>query len=105
MTVDVAYAVSEKVFQLHVLDYGRMFGWKVMHISDSRRSYSRGFFDCVFAKEGRVIFAELKKMKGKLTPAQEEWRDAVKDGPNEYYLWRPDSWDEIERVLGPGETT
>ncbi len=99
--VDVAHAVSEKVFQLRVLDYAAEQGWEFMHISDSRRSYSRGFPDCVFARGGRLMFVELKTMTGRVTGAQARWATVLKAGPAEYYLWRPDCWGDIERILGP----
>lgn len=56
-----------------------------------------GYVDLTMARDGRVIFAELKTEKGKLSPAQEEWRDALEG--QEYYLWRPSHWPIIERVL------
>ncbi|MCL6476465.1 MAG: hypothetical protein K6U75_15600 [Firmicutes bacterium] len=35
-----------------------------------------------------------------MTPAQQEWLNLLKDCPSvEVYLWTPEDWDEIERVL------
>ena len=36
-----------------------------------------GFADLVVLCDGRVLFLELKSLKGQLSPAQEEFRDAV----------------------------
>jgi hypothetical protein len=36
-----------------------------------------GFADLVILCDGRVLFLELKSLKGKLSPAQEAFRDAV----------------------------
>jgi len=36
-----------------------------------------GFADLMVLYEGRVLFLELKSLKGKLSPAQEAFRDAV----------------------------
>jgi len=36
-----------------------------------------GFADLIVLCQGRVLFLELKSLKGRLTPAQEEFRDAV----------------------------
>jgi hypothetical protein len=36
-----------------------------------------GFADLVVLCDGRVLFLELKSLKGRLSPAQEEFRDAV----------------------------
>ncbi|SNT18075.1 hypothetical protein ROE7235_03072 [Roseibaca ekhonensis] len=36
-----------------------------------------GFADLTVLCEGRVLFLELKSLKGKLSPAQEAFRDAV----------------------------
>lgn len=36
-----------------------------------------GFADLIVLCEGRMLFLELKSLKGRLSPAQEEFRDAV----------------------------
>ncbi|MDV7272120.1 VRR-NUC domain-containing protein [Thioclava sp. A2] len=37
----------------------------------------RGFADLIVLCEGRVLFLELKSLKGRLSPAQEAFREAV----------------------------
>jgi hypothetical protein len=36
-----------------------------------------GFADLMILSQGRVVFLELKSLKGRLSPAQEAFRDAV----------------------------
>lgn len=52
----------------------------------------------MFARE-RLLFAELKDDIGKLRPAQVACRDALRAAGAAWYLWRPSSWDEVQRVL------
>src|SRR5262245_2047627 len=50
---------TEKRFMQTVIDYARLRGWLVYHALDSRGS-APGFPDLVFARDGDVVFAELK---------------------------------------------
>ena len=103
--VDAAELVPEAAFTLHVMEYAVQRGWAVMHISDSRRSYSKGFPDLLLAKPGRIVFAELKKVKVArstnrgLSKVQMKWHEVLAPGPSEWYLWTPAMWDEVEEVL------
>ena len=99
--MDAAALVPEKAFTLHVMQYAGVVGWKVMHISDSRRSYSKGWPDLTLVRGHRIVFAELKKVGGKLEREQARWRDALLNigRPVEWYLWTAADWDEIEEVL------
>lgn len=73
-------------------------GWMVYHTYDSRRS-DEGFPDLVLVKD-RVIFAELKSEKGKLSPKQLEWIGGLRDlAGAAVCVWRPSDFDEIARVL------
>jgi VRR-NUC domain len=58
-----------------------------------------GFVDLVLVRE-RVVFAELKAAKTRITRAQIQWLDALADAGAEVYVWRPGDWQEIEQVLG-----
>ena len=102
--------ITEKDFQATVIDLARTYGWIVGFTFDARKS-EPGEPDLRMVRPPRVIFAELKTVKGKLTKGrwgnnrwfygQDEWGDALASCPGiEYYLWRPDGLDgEIERIL------
>jgi len=100
-------ALTEKELQslVHALAAAR--GWThVYHTYSSRRS-EPGFPDLVLVHpgQGRVVFAELKTMRGKLTPAQESWIAALEtaqgDGTVRVCVWFPCCWlsGEIEAEL------
>ena len=87
-----------KDFQPLIIMMARLLGWLVYHTYDSRRSQP-GFPDLVLVRGTRLIFVELKRAKGKLTDAQEEWGAALQQTAAEYYVWRPDDLEEIEKIL------
>jgi hypothetical protein len=60
-----------------------------------------GFPDLVLARDGRVIFAELKTERGKPSPAQDRWMLEIRGryDTSLCYLWRPSDRPEIQRVL------
>jgi VRR-NUC domain len=91
--------ITEKAFQQTVIDYARYRGWLVFHAYDSRRS-AKGFPDLVLVREQRLVVAELKTMRGKLSLAQQDWASALLHATScEFHIWRPSDWREIERVL------
>ena len=68
------------------------------HTYRSTRS-APGFPDLVLVRD-RVVFAELKVGKGRLTTAQARWRDMLLGADAEWYVWRPEKHlDEIHRIL------
>lgn len=90
--------LTEARFQSQVVQYARLMGWRSYHTRDSRGS-DAGFPDLVLVRRPRVIFAELKADRGRLTDKQREWLAALTECAVESYLWRPTDWPEIERVL------
>lgn len=61
-----------------------------------------GFPDCVMVRiepGPRLIFAELKSEKGKVTPEQEQWLEALQFIGVEAYLWRPADFDDIVEIM------
>lgn len=91
--------VTEKDFQATVLELARVLGWRCYHTHDSRRS-EPGFPDIVAVRPPRVIYAELKTERGRLTPTQRDWLSLLKGCPGvEAHVWRPSKWPEIEAVL------
>jgi hypothetical protein len=84
-----------------VRELARLYGWMEYHTHDSRRSTS-GFPDLVLLRPPRLIFAELKTPKGRVTPEQEVWLQALARVPDmEVFCWRPHDWPFIEAVLKP----
>lgn len=55
-----------------------------------------GFPDLVLARDGRVMFFELKREDGKTTPGQDAWLSAL--GPDTYVI-RPSRLDAALRLL------
>ncbi len=95
--------ISEKDFEGQIRDLAKMFQWKYYHTWRSIHSPA-GFPDCVMVRGNRLIFAELKSEKGKLSPEQERWlEDLGATGRCEVYLWRPSDIEEIMKCLSNSE--
>jgi hypothetical protein len=79
-----------------------LFGWKMYFTWTSIHS-PRGFPDLVLAnpEQKRVVYAELKSDKGKLTPKQEEWLNTLEECGQEVWLWRPADIEKIAAILNP----
>ena len=91
--------ILEKDFQATVIEKARACGWMVFWTWHSVHS-PKGEPDLRLVRPPRVIFAELKTMKGQMTPDQREARDLLIDCPGvEWYLFRPNDWDQIDEVL------
>ena len=90
--------ILEKDFQRKITDYCDYLHLKWHHETDSRWSKS-GFPDLLIAGPGGVVFAELKVGKNKPTDEQYKWLSALTDAGANAYVWWPDDWDDIERIL------
>ncbi len=114
---------TEAQLERAVVDLAKFNGWLVYHTRNSRGS-EPGFPDLVLVRGARLVFAELKTGKGRVSPAQKVWLDALTgvadeaadraasiDGEwgagdstefqthVEVATWRPSDWPEIERTL------
>jgi len=90
---------TEKDFSQAVVDYARTQGWEVWRTWRSKHS-PPGEPDLRLVRPPRVVFAELKSMKGKLSEHQVRARNLLEQcGGVEYFLWQPDQWDDIEAEL------
>ena len=92
---------SEHDFQEAVIDMAKTeYGYITYHTFDSRRS-DAGFPDIVAVRRGRIVYIELKAMKGRLSDAQWEWLAALNAGGGEVYVFRPCCWNsgELQAVL------
>ena len=91
--------MTEKQFMRNVIDLARILGFAVYHTHDSRRSQG-GWPDLVLLKDGRMIAAELKSERGRVTREQQAWLDGLGTIAGvESYLWRPADWNHIGDIL------
>lgn len=105
---------TEAEFQNLVVDLARHHRWRIVHFRPARTEKGwrtpiqgdAGFVDLVMARDGHVIFAELKAQTGRLTGDQKEWGFALTsygepgcDPSHHYFVWRPSDLDEIKEVL------
>ena len=100
---------TEEDFRISIKNHAVVNGWLFYHTYNSRRS-DKGYPDCTFVRDGRIVFAELKlhkkgTVKGDPAESQVEWINELykvhKRSPKtvEVYVWRPRDWDIIEQVL------
>ena len=99
--INPALDMSEDELLENVVDCAHLFGWRVAHFRAARSAHGwrtpvqadgKGFPDLVLAREGDVIFAELKRQKTKLTPEQELWFQELFGGQALMVVWRPSDW-------------
>src|SRR5262249_9597890 len=88
-------AITERAFQADVIAYALLRGWHPYHTHDSRRSQP-GFPDLVLVRGKRLLFAELKSMRGRLSAAQMDWMTRLVDAGHPVLVWRPSDWPSIE---------
>ncbi len=106
MTARYTYE-KEAEFQAAVIELAQMLGWKVAHFRAARTkdgwrtpvaADGAGWPDLVLVRD-RIIFAECKAERGKLSADQAVWLQRLDAAEAEAYVWRPSDWDEIEAIL------
>ena len=90
-------SMTEEQWLQQVRELARLKGWRIYHTRDSRRS-DPGFPDLVLVRGERLIFAELKREKGRLSDSQRTWLAALEETA-ETHVWRPSDWDTVIEVL------
>jgi len=91
--------MTERELTGYVRDVARLFGWRRYHTWLSQHSPA-GFPDEVLVRPPRIVFAELKSDKGKLTEEQAAWLYELGRVPGlEVHVWRPEDADVIAEVL------
>ena len=92
-------AMTEKELQASLVRAAKTFGWRVYFTWRSLHS-PKGFPDLCMVRGDRLIFAELKTDKGKVTPDQQAWQDDLRAfGKCEVHLWRPSDLESAYQVL------
>ena len=99
--LDPALLMSEKQFQQHIVTAARDQGWLVQFHWKSIHS-PKGFPDLTLVRGPHLMFAELKTMKGKLTPDQERWLAALREAGQHAFVWKPDQLQSIYEMLIDG---
>lgn len=97
---DYGDTMSEKQLMETIRQAAKLLGYLCYHTHNSMHS-AGGFPDLVLVRKRRLIFAELKSAKGKITDGQESWLQALQwSVPGvEVYLWRPIDLDEALKIL------
>ena len=99
--------LTEAAFQKQVIELAQLHRWRVAHFRPARTTVrgvetwrtavsadGQGFPDLVLARNGVVLFRELKTDEGKASHEQLAWLLAVGG-----VIWRPSMWSIIEREL------
>jgi len=91
--------IGENASRRAVKALARWRGWLTHHTGNGQHPPA-GCPALGLVRPPRLVFAELKVGRNRPTPAQQEWLRQLGACPQaEVYLWTPDCWQEIERVL------
>ena len=91
----------EAAFQRSVIELAEACGWQVFAPpADMRRCHGAGYPDLTLLRGDRLVFAELKAPKGRVSDAQRGWHAGLRRVPGiECRVWRPGDLDDIEETL------
>lgn len=87
----------EKHVQETIVELAQVFGWRVYHTFDSRRS-TGGFPDLVLVRD-RVVYAEIKRVGEHPRADQLDWLNALARTGAEVYVWTIEDLDEVSSIL------
>lgn len=93
----VAGELLEDPFSSQVRGLADFYGWLGYHTHDSRRS-AAGFPDWVFVRPPELLFVELKTDRGRTSPAQRKWLEALEEVSRAVAL----GWDELGEAIADG---
>jgi len=101
---EIARAMSEEDLARNVIDAALKLGWLVKRDPTWRpTSATPGYPDLTMVRNGRLIFAELKREGKDPTDAQRVWLEALANVAFsvQAYTWRPLDWLDgtIEEIL------
>lgn len=108
-TVTPAIKISEAEFTAQVLSLAKIFRWRSAHFRPAQTARGwrtpvqgdgKGWLDLTLIRPPRIVVAELKVGRGKLTPEQMEWIEARQGCPGvDVFIWYPADFKEIAAVL------
>ena len=103
--------LSEKDLQAAVIELANLYGWTVSHFRAAQNSrgdwrtpvaaQGKGFPDLTMLRGSRIVVAELKSARGKVTREQGDWLLAWRQTAAEVFVWYPADWLDgtIEKAL------
>jgi hypothetical protein len=101
--------ITEAQFQRQVTDLATLHRWGWVHFRPARTvdgwrtpvsgPLGAGWPDLVLVRPPRLVFAELKSERGRLTPTQKGALDLLRDAGLEVHVWRPGDLPAIQEVL------
>src|ERR1700734_1444410 len=98
----------ESQFTEQVIRLANIYGWRVAHFRPARTAKGwrtavsgdgKGFGDLFLIKGHRAIGAERKGGRNKPTIEQASWLSCLAAAGIETFVWRPENWDDIVRIL------
>lgn len=99
----------ERDFSVQIENLLNLFGWTWKHDLPAVRQSGRwatafagmpGFPDYIAVRGERVVCMELKADKGRLSPGQKAWLEALRtSGKVEVHVWRPADLQQAMQVL------
>ena len=95
---DLVLALPEAEFQSMIVDRAKARGWLVHHDrGDYRQTIAgdAGFPDLCLARGGTVLFIEVKSEKGRTSPAQDDWINALPS----VIVARPSDWSKVIDII------
>ena len=110
MNITLEMHETEAGFTMAVIALAKLHGWRTAHFRPARTKDGgwrtavsgdgAGFPDLILVRGTRIIAAELKVGKGKLTQAQSDWLSDLGRVPGmTTCVWRPADWCEIVEWL------
>jgi len=80
--------ITETDIRRQVRDYLRIKGWFCFHVLQGGVGVYRGITDLIAAKDGRVLFIELKTARGRQSEHQKKFQSDLEAAGGEYVLCR-----------------
>lgn len=101
--------MTERELQAWIVGTARLLGWRVAHFRPARTEKgwrtagaydAQGWPDLCLVRD-RIVFAEVKLKRGRLSLEQEVWLDVLREAGQEVYVWRESDWTAgaVEDVL------
>lgn len=103
---------TEAGFQRAVIELARLYGWRVAHFRPAQtgkgwrtpvQADGAGFPDLLMCRGGRIIAAELKAERGRVSAEQIDWLAALEAAGCETFVFRPRDWERVVELLAAAE--